>query len=137
MKALHPSQLEAGTVVYVRVQVGVISVRHVGLVTDRRDANGLPTVISASKRRGYTHEESWNQFTEGTRATIVPMPAGVSPAEMLRRARADIGTRWDLVSANCEHAVARWRGLPEESGQLRSSVAVFAVLGLIIAAARL
>lgn len=135
MTMLHPSQLPAGTVVEVAVKVGLITVRHPGLVTDAIGHDGLPTVINASKRRDRLHtEESWSSFTEGASATIVPMGAMVSVPEMLRRARADLGRPWNLFAANCEHAIARWRGLHETSPQLVAGVAITLTAIVVVAA---
>lgn len=135
MTLLHPALLPPGTVVSVKVTVGPMTVEHPGLVTDSRGPDGLPTVINASKRRDRRHtEETWSSFTEGAVATVVPMPSAVPVPEMLRRARADLGRPWDLFAANCEHAIARWRGLRETSPQLVAGVALTFATVLVVTA---
>lgn len=132
---MHPRSIPPGTVVTVPVAVGPLTVSHPGLVTDRLGPDGLPTVINASKRRArLVIEEAWSSFTEGKVANIEAMSSNVSVHEMLRRARADVGRRWDLISANCEHAIRRWRGLPVESPQLRFGVGLVVGVGVVLLA---
>jgi hypothetical protein len=135
MNYTHPSQVPAGTVVAVPIRVGLLTVVHPGLVTDRCGPDGLPTVINASKRRDRRHvEETWSQYAEGNPVTLQRMPTTVGVAEMLRRARADLGKPWDLLGANCEHAIRRWRGLVVESPQLQAGIVLAAVVALALAA---
>lgn len=129
---IHPRSIPPGTVVAVPVRVGPMTIMHPGLSTEQLGPDGLPTVISASKRRARrVVEEAWSSFTDGQVASIQEMASTVSVPEMLYRARADLGKRWDLLSSNCEHAVRQWRGLPKDSPQLRYYTLAAGVVALI------
>lgn len=115
--------LTPGTVVGARL--GLIT--HVGIVTDRY-AGGQPMVISNSMRSGRVEEEPLRIFQGGFPLVPVTQPALVPASEVLSRARQKLGTRWDLLSWNCEHFVHWAFGQDPKSPQLRagliSSVAV-------------
>ena len=96
--------------------------RHVGIVTDAIGADGLPRVISNSRRRGGAHEEDWRTFAQGEAVYSVELrPPQLSGDRILAAARALAaeGRRYNGIWFNCEHFVRRVYGLPERSPQLR------------------
>ena len=101
--------------------VAVGPVEHVGIVTDQTQA-GFPTVISNSHRAGGVAEEPLPTFTSGGELRIVGYLGKLSPAEVLRRARSAIGTKWKLFNWNCEHFVRWAHGLKPSSPQLAVAV---------------
>jgi hypothetical protein len=109
--------LTPGTVVGTRV--GLIT--HVGIVTDRH-AGGQPMVISNSMRSGRVEEEPLRIFQGGFPLVPVTQPALVPASEVLSRARQKLGTRWDLLSWNCEHFVHWAFGQDPKSPQLRAGL---------------
>jgi hypothetical protein len=126
------SQLRPGTAVYVPAQAaaGAVTVNHLGIISNRRDAQGLPLVVNASKRTGRVEEETWANFTQGHDATVASIEAQYPPLEIVRRARSKIGHRWDLFLANCEHFASWARNGVAESPQLAAAAAlVLFVLG--------
>lgn len=92
--------------------------RHVGIVSDRM-LDGVPLVISASKRRGLTAEEPWAEFCGGRAVTTLAIETELPAVEVLARARSCLGRRWDLFFWNCEHMVRFAYGLPHQSPQVR------------------
>lgn len=121
MQALVP-----GTVI--AVDLGPI--RHVGIITDRT-IHGWPMVISASKRTGCVTEESVHEFANGRKVHILDIVGNLPWKEVLRRARSQIGRRWDLFLGNCEHFVRWSHGLKPTSPQLWAGIAlVVFVLGM-------
>lgn len=107
-----------GAVVSVRV-LGPF--RHVGIVTDRW-RNGMPMVISNSRRRGCVTEESWAEFTQGNPERVDATPSCLPATEVLANARRELGRRYDILKFNCEHFVRRAHGVAEESPQLQAVV---------------
>jgi hypothetical protein len=117
---LRPGDLPVGAPVYV-VVFGLV--KHWGILADRF-VDGKPTVVSNSYRAGGTFEEAWDAFSGGRDVHYAPLSTALAGSEVLRRARARLGRRWSLWSWNCEHAVREALGLPVQSPQLRTAVAV-------------
>jgi hypothetical protein len=107
--------------------------RHVGLLGDRWIGGNL-TVISCSRRRGEVVEESWDEFRQGQLVTLENYLGSRSPEVVLARAREAIGTRWNLVTFNCEHFVRRAHGVREQSPQLQAAM-LFVCGALVMASA--
>ena len=106
---------------------------HYGIAGDRL-IDGQQSVISSSWRRGGTFEESLRTFANGHEVVSKGFIGNLSAHDILGRARADIGRRWDFARNNCEHHVTRACGLKPRSPQLRRaavSVAAIAVLVLV------
>lgn len=117
------------------VGVNVNGVIHQGIMSDGY-VDGERAVISRSRRSGQASEESWTTFTAGRKGFLLPPLSGLALFEVLRNARGQIGTRWDLLSANCEHFVSEAFGVEPTSPQLKVGLVVLAI-GLVIAAAQL
>ena len=98
---------------------GVGTIEHVGLLSDRVGADGLPAVVHSSKLQGVVGETSMSAFVERAQGPmrIVGYPGALPPAAVLARARARIGERWSPFS-NCEHFVSYAHGLEPRSPQL-------------------
>lgn len=121
--------LTPGTVVGARL--GLIT--HVGIVSDRY-ADGQLMVISNSMRSGRVEEEPLHTFQGGFPLVSVTQPALVPASEVLSRARLKLGTRWDLLSWNCEHFVHWAFGQDPKSPQLRAGlISGLAVLIAVLA----
>lgn len=128
---MYPSQLAPGTVVAVPFCRNGVRGEHVGIVTEVRDRRtGEPTVISASKKLGYVGEEWWSDFSDGQAAQIVPLRGRLASAQVLRRARSQLGRPWRLFSANCEHFVRWVHGVVPKSPQVRRGLAIAGVVGV-------
>jgi hypothetical protein len=110
--------------------------RHKGLISDRWH-QGKPIVISNSGRAGYVCEEPWDVFAAGYPVQFDGYPSGLPSFEVLRRARALIGTRYQPLHWNCDHLVAVAHGQEPESPQVAATatVAVIAV-GISLLTAR-
>lgn len=109
--------LAPGAVIGVRL--GLIT--HVGIVTDRH-VDGQPMVISNSLRSGRVEEEPLRVFQGAFPLVPVTQPAAMPVGEVLSRARQKLGTRWDLLSWNCEHFVHWAFGQGPKSPQLRAGL---------------
>lgn len=114
--------------------VAVGPIEHVGIVTDQT-RDGFPTVISNSHRAGRVVEEPLPTFVSGGEPRIVGYLGKLSPVEVLRRARSLIGTKWKLLSWNCEHFVRWAHGLKPTSPQLVISIGLILVAAAVVVVA--
>lgn len=105
--------LRPGTV----LSTGRPGFRHFGVSTDCF-INGLPTVISNTGKYGKVIEESLEQFKEQGDLKIEGYWGSLTPQNVLRRARENLGTRYLLINWNCEHFVRFAHGLKPESPQV-------------------
>ena len=133
---IPPRFLTPGTVVNAPMKSWLGLTWHYGIVSNRIVPEGLPIMLANSWATGGPGEESWDKFTEGqhhySRAWY---PSALLPEEVLANAYRLFGTRYNLVTWNCEHFVTSCHGLPAASKQIR--VAMAAVMGgLALAAAR-
>jgi hypothetical protein len=103
-------------------------VTHMGIVT----AHG--TVLTNSSRYGCVCEQSTKAFAAGRPLRMIGYLGNLEPAEVVRRAKSQIGRRYKLFSFNCEHFVRWAHGLRPESGQVWS--AVFITMAVLIVATR-
>ena len=110
-----------GSVVSVRIG----PVRHVGIAISSQ------RVISCSLQQRRVVEETLEEFSGGHPVTIEGYPGTLPPFEVIARARAKLGTPWDLFSFNCEHFVNWAHGRKADSPQLRSAVTLAMILGLV------
>lgn len=95
------------------VAVWVAPVWHEGIVSDRRDADGVPLVISCSRRAGAAREEPWGTFAPaGCAIAVIGYPSSLAPRTVLARARAGLGRPW-TPARNCEHFARAAHGDPE------------------------
>lgn len=125
--AIYPT---AGSVVLAKV--GPFD--HYGVVSDRWH-DGMPMVISHSRRRGTTAEEPWGVFTQGGQAYPAGLTSRLSPQDVVRRARSWTGRPYSALFLNCDHHVRHALGRTVESPQLRATVITVAVLVLAFGAA--
>lgn len=126
-RSLYPPP---GTAVYVRC--GLYD--HVGIVTDRRGEAPphAPFVISNSKRQGCVREEPWADFAGDDSVVQETYPGTLPPDEVVRRARALVGRRYELLRFNCEHFVCEAHGVPAHSPQLAAALAAAAGLAVAV-----
>lgn len=96
--------------------------KHIGIVTDRWES-GEQLVICCSNRRGKVVEERLSEFLGGFLPELVDEPTTLTNSEILSRARAKLGQRYDLFTWNCEHFVSHALGRKPESPQL-----IFAIM---------
>jgi len=122
----------SGTIVSVPF---LIVFRHLGIISDRRH-QGKPMVISNSPWSGGVSEQPWGMFTGGFDVALAGYPSNLPPYEVLRRARSQIGTRYSLLTWNCDHFVRYAHGLASESPQLARAVLLLAVGTTLVLAGR-
>lgn len=121
----NPAYLTPGTV----VGVWVVPL-HVGIVSDRRDFNGYPYIISDSARVGHGAEEPWEVFSGGRAVyQIDTLKSALPSSVVVTRARSMCHRKWNLLTWNCEHFVREALGIRVESPQLQ--FAVLACLGTL------
>jgi len=118
MFSLNPAQV-------IGVRVGLVT--HIGIVSDQR-ADGVPMVISNSLRAGGVAEEPLSVFQGHHPLVPVAQPAVLPAWYVLSRARQMLGTRWNLLTWNCEHFVYWTHGLESKSPQLNRAFLGLAVL---------
>lgn len=126
-RGVTPVQLMPGTVVSVPL-LGVF--RHKGIVSDRFH-NGEPMVISNSPNAGGVTEEPWDAFASGNPVTVEGYPSNLPPRTVVQRARARIGSRYQLFNWNCEHLVSYAHGQQPATPQVAAVVALAILFGLI------
>lgn len=127
MASMYPGDVVA-------VRVGPF--KHLGVVSDRTH-RGTPMILSRSRRLGYAAEEPLGVFTQGGRVYHRGYLGRLPREEVVRRARARLNSRWDLLTANCEHYVYEAHGLRPQSPTLRgaSQVAAAALIAFVVVAA--
>lgn len=121
---------QAGMVVSVPI---FLFYHHKGIVSDQW-CNGKPMVISTSSRSGEVREESWDVFAQGRVVTADGYPGNLPGWEVVRRARSLVGTRYDLLTKNCEQFVTFVHGLEPQSTQLALTVVIALCVGVLAAA---
>ena len=126
-----PASLRPGTVVTVWV---FPFFRHKGIVSDRF-CGGKPMVLSNSARTEGVAEESWDVFAAGQQVLVEGYPGSLSPAAVVYRARALVGTKYHLLNWNCEHLVSYAHGMAPRSPQVAIVIAAALIAGLAAFAA--
>ena len=132
---IPPRDLLPGTVVTVQMKGLFALAHHFALVTDKTGADGMPLVIANSGDTGGPAEQSWNAFVKG-RPYRAFYPSNLAPRRVLYNAYCLFGTRYSLISWNCEHFANACHGRPAQSHQLRGWAFAAVVGGLALAAAR-
>lgn len=126
MGNLNPGQL-------IGVRVGPVI--HLGIVSDRY-AQGLPMVFSNSLRSRCVEEEPLAVFQGAYEFVSVAQPANLPAWYVLSRARQMLGTRWNLISWNCEHFVYWVFGHEPESPQLKRVGVILGIALLLVGLAK-
>lgn len=111
----------------VLVKVGPLD--HYGVVSDQWH-DGMPMVISHSRRRGTTAEEPWGVFTQGGQVYSAGLTSRFPAHEVVRRARSWAGRAYSVLFSNCEHHVRYALGRTVESPQLRAALATIVAVVL-------
>ena len=97
---------------------------HYAIVSDRR-SNGKPMLISLSRRTGTVAEEQWDEVVRGRAVEPSRLRSELTPREVVRRARSQIGRRrYNFITGNCEHFVRDALGLTPRSQQLETAAGV-------------
>jgi hypothetical protein len=135
--AIPPNFLLPGTIVNAPMRGWLGLTRHFGIVTAKRGADGMPVMIANARAAGGPAEELWTKFTEGQLHERAYYPSKLPPEQVLTNAYGMFGTRYNLVSWNCEHFVNACHGLRPTSRQVAGGLALAAVVGgIALAAAR-
>ena len=125
---ITPETARPGTIVAVRVG----QIWHEGIVSDRRDADGLPMVVNKSKRTRRVDEEPFRVFApRGSRTRVVGYPSKLPAPTVLERARTRIGEPWSLRE-NCERFCRSCHSARGRSGRSPTVELVGAVAGVLI-----
>lgn len=126
----YPGDYRVGCILSVPVKTNVGVVHHKGIMGDRADEHGLPSVLHNAKLFGYIVETTMSDYLLMAVGPISSegYPSSLSPAEVLARARSQIHQPWRLWH-NCEHFVSWAHGLPPKSPQLRSAAKKATVTG--------
>lgn len=136
LNAIPPQELVPGTVVTVQMKGLFRLAHHFALVTDRRDADGMPVILANSGDTGGPAEFSWNAFVQGRHYRAF-YPSNLPSDRVLYNAYSMLGTRYSFLHWNCEHFVNACHGRPAQSHQLRGGLAFLAIVGgLAFAASR-
>ncbi|MGY0215784.1 lecithin retinol acyltransferase family protein [Endozoicomonadaceae bacterium StTr2] len=101
----------AGTV----LKIDCIAFWHFGL------ADGDGGVIHNSRKRGRVTRETLEDFADG-RDIVVSDIMGDDPDDAVKQAEKLLGTRYRVMSENCEHFVRHVHGLNKESRQIQQYV---------------
>ncbi len=134
--AIPPNFLLPGTIVNAPMKGWLGLTRHFGIVTNKRGADGLPVIGANSRASGGPAEEAWSKFTEGQAHERAYYPSALSPELVLYNAYGMFGTRYNLVSWNCEHFVNACHGLRPTSRQVTGFALAAVMGGIALAAAR-
>lgn len=113
------------------IGVRVGPVIHLGIVSDRSDANGSPMIYSNSLRSGCVTLEPLAVFKGVYDFVTVAQPTNLPARQVLSRAHKMLGIRWNLFSWNCEHFVFSAYGLLPQSPQLQAAGAMIGLALLL------
>ena len=105
----------------------IFGLRHYGIVSDRWE-NDMPMVISGSNRMGEVVEESWTVFAPSGQWRREALIGPISGLAAVARARTRIGSKYELLSWNCDHLAHYAVGLSPRSPQLALVCAGLATL---------
>ena len=131
-----PQTLRPGTVVTVRMKGLFKLAQHFALVTDKTGNDGMPMVIANAIETGGPAHVRWTDFVQGRNYRAF-YPSALRPETVLTNAYALFGTRYSFLHWNCEHFANAAHGRPGRSDQIRSGVALAALMGgMLLAAAR-
>ena len=132
---IPPGFLVPGTIVNAPMKGWLGLTRHFAIVTRKRGADGLPIVVANARESGGPAEESWSKFTGGVPHERAYYPSRLPPDQVLYNAYSMFGTRYNLISWNCEHFVNACHGLPVTSRQVTGFALAAMVGGIALAAA--
>lgn len=105
---------------------------HYAIISDQLGPDGMPKLISASKRTGTVKEETWSDVISNEKTKILPFVGTLTAEEVLSKARSRIGSWvYSVLSFNCEHFVNWCNNLPFTSKQITTSASL-ASIGAII-----
>jgi hypothetical protein len=133
---IPPNFLLPGTIVNAPMKGWFGLTRHFGIISGKRGLDGMPVVIANARASGGPAEESWTRFTEGQPHERAYYPSKLPPDQVLYNAYGMFGTRYNLVSWNCEHFVNACHGLRPTSRQVTGLALAAVVGGIALAAAR-
>lgn len=109
----------------IRVKAGDVVVtnfgvyQHWSLVSDLTCEEGMPMLISATKRNGTVKEEPWGVVTQGKHTYVANVSYPYSVSEVLKFARSKIDNwTYSVTSNNCEHFVNSVTKLKPSSKQV-------------------
>jgi hypothetical protein len=112
------------------VDCGVFT--HYSIISDQLGPDGMPRLISASKRTGTVKEETWSDVISNEKIKILPLIGTLTAEEILSKARSRIGNWvYSVLNFNCEHFVNWCNNLPFTSKQITTSASL-ASMGAII-----
>jgi hypothetical protein len=99
-------------------------VKHKGILSDQKGADGFPLVIHNGKIYGGIVEHSMTDFFRNAEGPMHSegYPSKYAPGIVLERARSKIGQPWRPWD-NCEHFVTWAHGVPQKSPELRRKAA--------------
>jgi hypothetical protein len=109
------------------LEVRYFGFRHRGIVVGW-DGAGQPLVASNSAARSGVCVETLGDFSDGRDVTIAELPHQELHPAILQRVRKKLGSKYDLVSWNCDHFVEWSLGREVKSTQLRDWTAIVACL---------
>lgn len=119
---IAPGRYSAGDVVGFDMHLaGVGRIVHVGILSDARGRDGLPTVVHSSKLYKCVLETTMPAFAANALTPIRSLgyPGTLRPELVVARARSRIGQAWSPLQ-NCEHFATWCHGLAPTSPQLRA-----------------
>ena len=104
---------------------------HVGILSEQRA--GSRRVIAASADHGRVVDQAIEEFAANRRLRVLGFLGSLPPMVVVTRARAMLGTKYDLFRWNCDHLVHYAHGLSPKSPQIRAAFAIGAIVvtGLI------
>lgn len=100
--------------------------RHPGIVSEATPL-AERSVISSSWRHRSVAEEPFSEFAAGRNVRVDGYFGDLQPEHVLQRARAALGTPYDLFKRNCEHFVRYAHGVVPSSPQLKVAIGVTAM----------
>lgn len=133
---IHPNFLRPGSIVTVPIKSWLGIPRHYGIVTPDHGPDGLPVVATNSLELGGPGEQYWTDFTQDQPYEHAYYPSRLSSEWVLYNAYRMFGTRYHVLSWNCEHYANVSHGLPARSTQVEAGALATLLGGLALVATK-
>lgn len=125
---ITPETAPPATIIAVRVG----TIWHEGIVSDRRDLDGLPMVLNKSKRTRRVEEEPFRVFApRWSKMRVIGYPSRLPSSTVIERARTRIGEPWSLQH-NCERFCRSVHASRGRAGRSPTIEIIGATAGLIL-----
>jgi hypothetical protein len=133
---IPPLHLRIASIVTVSIMETLGLATHYGLVSNAIGMDGLPMVLAISSKYRRPTLVTWSEFTQGMPYKSASYPSQLHPTQVFHNAFLLSGKPYDFWTWNCECFAKACHGLPGESDQVKTGVAIAALAGIALLLAK-